>query len=133
MKDLSMHNSKLHLTTTASFDGSLKFPQIVQILMEEGVESYQVDLIQNLKTFYFPTGEVQIESFDYKGPEIALEFSQEKVIAAIRSSQAGRLSYPEFLNEILKAGVTQYTVYLQGRRAIYFGRLGDFHVEHFPQ
>lgn len=126
-------NHKLHLTTTASFDGSLKFPQIIQILMEEGVESYQVDLVQNQKTFYFPTGKAQVEKFDYQGPAIALEFSAEKVVAAIRASQAGKISYPEFLNEILKAGVTQYTVYLQGRRAIYFGRLGDFHVEHFPQ
>lgn len=97
------------------------------------MESYQVDLIQNLKTFYFPKGEVQVESFEYKGPEIALEFSKEKVIAAIRASQAGRISYPEFLNQILQAGVMQYTVYLQGKRAIYFGRLGDLHVEHFPQ
>lgn len=101
--------------------------------MEEGVESYQVDLIQNLKTFYFPTGTAQVEKFDYQGPPVSLDFSSEKVVAAIRASQAGKISYVEFLNEILKAGVTQYTVYLQGKRAVYFGRLGDFHVEHFPQ
>jgi hypothetical protein len=32
----------------------------------------------------------------------------------------------------MAAGTASYSVYLNGRKAIYFGRNGDFHVEPFP-
>ncbi len=31
----------------------------------------------------------------------------------------------------MKAGVTDYTVYIAGEKAIYNGRNGDFHIEQF--
>lgn len=127
-----MNKEILHSTSMGSMNGTMSFPQIVQILTQEGVESYQIDLAQNLKTFYMPSGEVFKENFAYKSPSMAIEFSQEKVVAAIRSSQAGKINYIEFLNQILHAGVLSYNVYLKGRKAIYFGRHGDFHIENFP-
>ena len=36
------------------------------------------------------------------------------------------------LRRVMAAGTTSYSVYLNGRKAIYFGRNGDFHVEPFP-
>jgi hypothetical protein len=32
----------------------------------------------------------------------------------------------------MEAGTASYGVFLNGRKAIYFGRNGDFHVEPFP-
>jgi hypothetical protein len=32
----------------------------------------------------------------------------------------------------MAAGTTGYWVFLAGRKVIYFGRKGDFHIEEFP-
>ncbi len=120
-------------TTEDSMSGKATFPQVVQTLLQEGVESYRVDLVQKKKSFIMPDGQSFSEEFHYAGPAIASEFSQEQVIAAIRASQTGQINYQEFLKRILTAGTTDYTVYLQGKRVVYVGRKGDFHIEHFPQ
>ena len=127
-----MNKEILHCTTTASLNNTMSFPEIVQLLMKEGIESYHVDLVQNKKTFYMPTGETYTEEFNYQGPQTAADFSKEQVVAAIRASQAKIITYPQFLEQILKAGTTKYTVYINGRKAIYVGRNGDFHIEDFP-
>jgi uncharacterized protein YbcV (DUF1398 family) len=54
-------------------------------------------------------------------------------VAAIRASQRGESTYREFLRRISAAGVVYYTVHMQGRKAIYFGRHGDFYIEPFPK
>lgn len=120
-------------TTTQSMAGRMSFPEVVQTLAKEGVESYQVDLVQNLKSFYLPSGEVITERFSFAGPAIAEEFSQEKVVEAIRSIQAKKIDYLDFLNLIMSAGCNIYTVYINGKKAIYFGRKGDLHMEEFPR
>jgi len=128
-----MNKSVLIDTTTHSFQGTRSFPDIVKTLITEGVESYHVDLIQNHKIFYMPSGETFTESFDFSGPSAASDFDQAAVVAALRATQARKIGYPEFLRQILAAGCTGYTVYLTGRKAVYFGRKGDFYVENFPQ
>ena len=58
--------------------------------------------------------------------------SAASVIAALRAIQAGRISYLEFVRRIIEAGCVGYFVFIAGKRAIYLGRDGDMHVEHFP-
>jgi uncharacterized protein YbcV (DUF1398 family) len=128
-----MNNDLLTSTTEGSFNGTMNFPQVVALLMAENVESYVVDLRQNLKTFYMPYGESLAEKFEFEGEIPAMEFSADKVIAAIRASQQGQVSYREFLVRVLDAGVTHYAVFLTGRKAVYYGRKGEAHVENFPQ
>lgn len=128
-----MNKNIMIQTTEGSFNGTMSFPQVVQALIQEGVESYTVDLVQNIKTFYMPNGEVFVEKFKYDGPRIATDFSQDKVVAAIRASQTQKIKYPQFLKEILEAGTTSYIVYIEGRKAVYFGRKGETHTENFPQ
>jgi uncharacterized protein YbcV (DUF1398 family) len=115
-----------------SLAGTITFPEVVKTLLENGVESYRVDLVQNQKTFFSGRGEAHTETFDLQGPQIAGTFSAEKVVAAIRASQANQIKYPEFLARIMMAGVSNYTAYLTGRRVIYMGRKGNMHVENFP-
>lgn len=33
----------------------------------------------------------------------------------------------------MRAGTTHYNVFLSGKKAIYFGRKGEFYVENFPE
>ena len=127
-----MNVDVLHSTTAGSLDGTMKFPQVVATLAAEGVESYRVDLVRSEKIFYSPCGQVHSESFACESAPIAPDFSGSAVVAAILASQAGEIGYPEFLGRIRAAGVTGYVVYIAGRRAIYTGRTGEFHVEEFP-
>jgi uncharacterized protein YbcV (DUF1398 family) len=128
-----MNAATMKRTTEGSLNGTMSFPDVVKTLAEAGVESYHVDLVQNRKTFYTPSGDVFEEAFAYKGPVAAAEFRSEAVVEAIRASQQKQITYVDFLKRILEAGATDYTVYIQGRKAIYFGRKGEFHVENFPQ
>lgn len=62
----------------------------------------------------------------------AATFHTEGVEAAIRAIQAGQIGYKEFCARIMRAGCVSYIVSLAGRRAVYYGRTGDFHIEPFP-
>ena len=119
--------------TRCTLQGTITFGEVVGKLLGIGVESYHADLVRMEKTYYMPNGETHLEEFTYKGPEIAQDFSEKEVVAAIKAIQKKEINYIEFLNLILKAGTTHYTVFLSGKKAIYFGRRGDFHVEHFPK
>lgn len=119
-------------TTEGSLSGSMSFPQVVTSLMEMGLESYLVDMVRWRKIFYMPSGETYEEAIPHDSMTIANDFQPEMVKAAIRASQEKKVTYLEFMDRIAKAGVTNYTVYLTGRRAVYVGRTGEHHVEHFP-
>ena len=120
-------------TTQGSIKGTMRFPMVVQLLIENGVEAYHVDLVRNEKIFYMPNGDSHTEKFDAPKFEVAQNFSNEKIKSTIKESQATKISYIEFLQSITKAGCNYYIVYLNGKKAIYFGRNGDFHIENFPQ
>ena len=127
-----MNTTIMHQTTIQSMAGNLSFPEVVQMLVAEGVESYRADLIRFEKIFYMPNGESYSEKFSFEASPVAVDFSETGVVAAIRAIQAKRINYQEFLRQIMAAGTTHYSVYLNGKRAIYFGRKGEFHVEYFP-
>ena len=63
---------------------------------------------------------------------VAADFDAAAIAAIIRRVQQGALRYPEFCAEVMRAGCAGYLVSLPGRRAVYFGRTGETHVEHFP-
>ena len=102
-------------------------------LLNEGVESYHVDLVRSENRYYMPSGETHVETVPFKHSKAAEKFSANLVEAAIKSIQAGKIDYKQFLHQIMDAGTVYYIAYLSGKRVIYFGREGDFHVEHFPQ
>lgn len=127
-----MNTKVMHATTEGSLDGTLTFPEVVQMLMSEGVESYHADLVRQEKTFYMPDGETYVEKMPLPAYALADSFSAEQVVASLRAIQNKDISYLEFIRQIMSAGTTSYAVFLVGRRAMYFGRKGEFHVEVFP-
>jgi uncharacterized protein YbcV (DUF1398 family) len=127
-----MTPSVLDRCTADSFSGT-SFPDTLATLTREGVEWYSANLIIGMKTYY--GGDLSRHSTpwpNWETPSIADQFSPDKVSAAIRASQAREIDYRTFLERIAEAGVTYYTVHLSGRKAIYFGRHGDFFGEPFP-
>lgn len=127
-----MNPNILEACTAGSFAGTMKFPEVIDQLMGS-VEWYSANLLCKVTTHYAASGDHhQTQWPALELPDVAQAFDGDRVLGAIRAIQHGKISYREFLREITAAGVTYYTVHLQGRKAMYFGRHGDFHVEHFP-
>ena len=108
------------------------FPAVVQKLAGAGVHAYTADLI-TLRSTYYGAGR---ESFDEPMPlepgPIAGRFDKDSLAASVRAIQRREIGYGEFLRQIMKAGCASYRVFIDGRKAMYFGRDGDFYTEPFP-
>ena len=123
----------IHESTRLAFEGKLPFPQVVQRLIGIGVERYDADLVRLEKMYYPAAGETHREPLPLEDAAgVADAFDLEGVTSSVRRIQRGEIIYPQFLREVMSAGVVSYSVYIVGRKAIYFGRRGEFHVEHFP-
>lgn len=128
-----MNKEAMHAALEGSMAGKLTFPEVVGMLTGAGVESYFADLVRGEETFYAAHGETHVEKMTILSGKVADEFSQAGIVAAIRAAQADEIRYPEFLKRAMAAGIVAYWAFLSGKRVIYFGRRGEFHVEEFPQ
>lgn len=59
-------------------------------------------------------------------------FDRDAVIDALRADQAGRTTFPQFLDAIWSAGVTGYVVDFDQRTATYSGIDCETYVENYP-
>jgi uncharacterized protein YbcV (DUF1398 family) len=122
----------VHECSLASDENRESFAAIVGKLIEAGIERYHADLVRSEKTFYLPNGESETVSNNAVNVTPAMSFSAPEVEAAIRAIQAGTIPYKTFCERVLSAGCVGYHVSIAGRRAVYYGRTGDMHVEWFP-
>jgi uncharacterized protein YbcV (DUF1398 family) len=118
--------------TKASDEERVSFPEVVKKLIDAGVERYHADLLRSEKTYYLPNGESEVVPNHAVGIVPPREFSAQGVDAAVRAIQAGNIQYKAFCERVAAAGCVGYFVSIAGRRAIYYGRTGDSHVEWFP-
>ncbi|HEX4027352.1 MAG TPA: DUF1398 family protein [Rhizomicrobium sp.] len=117
--------------THASDEERITFPEVVLRLAAAGVERYHADLASNERVFYMPDGTFERVPA-HEIPRPAQLFSAPGVDAAVRAIQRGEIQYREFCARIAEAGCVGYHVFIAGRRAVYYGRGGDMHVEYFP-
>jgi uncharacterized protein YbcV (DUF1398 family) len=119
----------------AAEDDSLPFPQIVGTLIEAGFESYLVDYRRGLATYYRPDGGAIALAMHQDDTPVAAAFDRSAIQAAIRDAQrlAPGYTYRGFCRTVRAAGCAGYLVSFSGRRALYFGRTSETHVEPFPQ
>ena len=59
-------------------------------------------------------------------------FSREALISALRTDQAGKTTFPEFLAASWRAGVVRYDVDLIARKVAYYGCNGEEYIEDYP-
>jgi uncharacterized protein YbcV (DUF1398 family) len=59
-------------------------------------------------------------------------FDREALVNALREDQAGRTTFPQFLEAAWRAGVVRYDVDFQARTVSYYGCLGEEYVEEYP-
>ncbi len=116
-----------------AFQNKIAFPEYVRRLDAVNVERYCANLVRLDKIYYSSNGQVHTEHMPLKNPPVIAEsFMHDQVKAAISQAQQRKIDYPEFLRRIMSAGVVYYDVFVKGRKTIYTGRNGDFHVENFP-
>lgn len=116
-------------------DNLMTFPQVVGTLMEEGFESYAIDYRRASATYYRPGGDsVQLPTHRHAVP-VAEAFDTAAIQIAIQEAQqlSPDYTYEGFCRKVMAAGCAGYIVSFSGRRAVYFGRTAEVHVEHFPQ
>lgn len=111
---------------------TLTFPEIVGRLAAVGVERYHADYTRQEVTYYLADGDSQVVGMSLPPQAIGMEFATAAIQSAIRQSQAGEHTYLDFVGKTAHAGCVGYFVQIAGRRAIYFGRNGESHVEVFP-
>jgi len=128
-----MSKQIIHELAIATQQGKMTFPQVVQGLLQVGVESYLVDFAAKQKTHYLADGATQTEPMILEPGPIAENFSDAGLVEAIRGAQADTVRYPEFVKRSTAAGVIGYWAFLTGRKVIYFGRKGEQHIEEFPK
>ncbi len=117
--------------TRASDQERITFPEVVKALMDVGVERYHADLVCSNKTYYVPDGGFEVVAC-HPIRQPAPSFSAKGVEDAVRAIQSLSIGYGEFCERIAAAGCVGYLVSFVGRRAVYYGRTGDSHVEWFP-
>ncbi|MGD0096513.1 MAG: DUF1398 family protein [Terracidiphilus sp.] len=128
-----MSKQVIHELAIATQQGRMTFPEVVKGLLEAGVESYLVDFATKQKTHYLADGTTHAVPMILNPGQIAAEFDSAALVAAIRGAQADTVRYPEFVKRSTAAGVIGYWAFLTGKRAIYFGRKGELHIEEFPK
>lgn len=114
---------------------TITFPQIVGTLMQEGFESYTIDFRRATAAYYLPDGD-SVEVPTHRLPvSVAQTFDQAAIQSAIREAQQLEpgYTYSGFCRKVMAAGCAGYIVSFSGRRALYFGRTAETHVEYFPQ
>ena len=113
---------------------TMTFPQIVGTLMAEGFESYIIDFRRGAATYYLPDGDsVDLSTHKVDVP-VSASFDPAPIQAAIKEAQqlVPGYTYTGFCRKVAAAGCAGYVVSFSGRRALYFGRTAETHVEHFP-
>lgn len=113
---------------------AMTFPQIVNKLIDAGFEAYAIDFRRRSAVYYLPSGEiVELQTSD-DGTPVEASFDAAALQAAIREAQTLALgyTYKGFCRKAKAAGCAGYLVSMLGRRAVYFGRTGETHVELFP-
>ena len=99
--------------------------------MEVGIERYHADLVAGRRTYYLLDGDFELVEA-HKVGAAAREFSPEELEKEVRASQRQEIGYREFCRRIADAGCVGYFVSLAGRRALYYGRTAETHLEWFP-
>ncbi len=119
---------------SAAEDNSMTFPEIVGALIAAGFESYAIDFRRQTATYYLPDGDSVVLSSHCVDVSIDAAFDARPIQAAIREAQtlAPGYTYKGFCRKVTAAGCAGYMVSFSGRRALYFGRTAETHVELFP-
>lgn len=109
------------------------FPYLAETLRAAGVKTNEWALPSCQSVYLTDRGSVVMQGQPLvSGFTDIPAFDKDALIDALREDQAGRTTFPEFLNAIWQAGVTRYSVDFNARQVAYFGCHGENYVEDYP-
>ena len=109
------------------------FPFLAECLRKAGVE-HNLWSLPGAQSIYVMKDGVVVQQGTplVSGMADVPDFSEEALIAALRTDQADKSTFPEFLSASWKAGIIGYDVDFSARTVSYFGARGERYVESYP-
>ncbi len=126
------------LTETQKYAMSIKpkvggFPVLAEVMRQAGIQKNRWSLPSCQSIYVMKEGSVvQQRTPLVNGTYEIPKFDREALITAIRTDQAGRSTFPEFLQSAWKAGVIGYDADFIGRKVTYYGVNDEFYLEEYP-
>ena len=101
------------------------FPVLAEVLRQAGVQMNRWSLPSCQSIYLMKEGAVVQQGTPLTaGTHEVSPFNREALIAAIRTDQEGRSTFPEFLQSAWEAGVVGYDADFTGRKITYYGANG---------
>ena len=126
----------LHAAQQRAFAGRPKvggFPYLAETLRRAGVTRNQWFLPSCQSLYLTREGPVVIQGTPLvTGTVDVPRFDREALIAALRTDQAGKSTFPEFLMATWRAGVVRYDVDFTVRTCAYYGCDDECYIENYP-
>ncbi len=110
------------------------FPVLAEVLKQAGVVRNIWHLPSCQSTYITKQGPVvfQLAPLITGFADIPL-FNEEKLVEAIRTDQAGKTEFPQFLLGVWNAGVVRYEVDFEARNVAYYGVGSEVYLENYPE
>jgi uncharacterized protein YbcV (DUF1398 family) len=109
------------------------FPYLAETLRRAGVTRNYWFLPACQSLYLTQDGPVVTQSTPLlSGTADVPRFDQEALVAALRTDQAGKSTFPEFLLATWRAGVVRYDVDFVARTCTYYGCEGEKYIEDYP-
>jgi uncharacterized protein YbcV (DUF1398 family) len=109
------------------------FPYLAEVLRQAGVTRNFWFLPACQSIFLTNDGPVVTQGAPLvSGTADVPPFDREALIKALRTDQAGKSTFPEFLAASWQAGVVRYDVDFAARTVAYYGCNGEQYVESYP-
>ncbi|WP_081166765.1 DUF1398 family protein [Lactococcus garvieae] len=127
----NIHKAMLRANQVRPLDNG--FPYLAECLRQEGIIK-NIWHLPSCDSFYFSESESLVNPgnplIGRVGP--CPSFNQPALVQALRSDQAGKITFPEFLLQAWKAGVIRYEVDFIQRHVTYYGAFGETYKEDYP-
>jgi len=109
------------------------FPYLAEALRQAGVQRNIWSLPSCQSNYVMEDGNVVQQGTPLvTGSHNIPKFDKEALIHALRTDQAGKSTFPEFLQAAWEAGVVSYEVDFIARKVTYYGILGESYLEEYP-
>jgi uncharacterized protein YbcV (DUF1398 family) len=91
-----------------------------------------VDVASGIILYRFDGGVHELHQQNSIARIVADDFSYDLTVKAVKDTQQGKTNYPEFLNDLAKAGVRFYEATFTGNLRVTYIGAGGFYEEAIP-